>query len=113
MEDNKLYMPSNISTETEIIKGITKKELKHLGYLLIIAGVISFIFFITINLQVCAITFVILAAFSYLSVIKTSDGNFSMIKLIIGMYKYHTEQRCYKYKYKDFWSELSDEKTKK
>lgn len=106
--NNKLYMPSNISSEIEIIKGITKKEIKYLIYLELISLFVSFILSMFISFQIGVLIFILFSIFSYFLVAK-NPYNYSTIKYIVGMYVYYTKQNNFKYKYKEWWERFIDE----
>lgn len=113
-ENDKLYMPSNISAEVEILKGITKKELKYLAYLMGISAVISSIIgLIFSNFQILILSFIFFTIISYFSVAKTSYETFSFVKNIMLLFKFHKEQNLYKYKYKDFWRDSYEDTKQK
>lgn len=109
--EEKLYMPSNIETETEWIKGISKKELK---YLLIIS-IISIVFGVFLGLIIKMETGVIISVVgifaSYIFSVK-GDGNTSAIEKLINAGKYFISQNFYKYEYEDDWRELCYEEEK-
>lgn len=113
-ENKKLYMPSNIQSEIEFLKGITKKESKYLIYMLVASLIISFIIGVFIKKwQIGILAFLFLAMMSYLLVAKTSYDNFSFLKNIILLLKYYNGQNFFQYKYNDFWRNIENAEKEK
>ncbi|WP_317367374.1 hypothetical protein [uncultured Tyzzerella sp.] len=110
---NNLYMPSNISTEKEILPNISGKELKYFGYLMIFTLVIGVIITIFKGFQVSILIMIAMGIFSYFLVVKNPANNYSTIKQLIGIYNYLKKQNTYKFKYKDWWEEYLDEEENK
>ena len=106
---NNLYMPSNISTQKEIVSGIGAKEMKYFVYLTIIALIIGVTISIFINTQVGIVITVPMIIFSYFLVVKNPSNNYSTVSQIIGIYNYLKKQNRYKYKYTEWWEKYLDE----
>lgn len=110
--EQNLYMPSNLSTESQIVSGIGKKEAKYFAYLFlfdIIVGIVVGIF-TTVNIGILVI--VPLTMFSYFLVVKNPSNNYSTMTQLVGMYKYYNKQNLYKYKYTEWWEKYLDEEEK-
>ncbi len=106
---NNLYMPSNISTEKEIISGIGTKEMKHFMYLISISLIIGIVIGSFINLQFGIIIAFGMIICSYFLVVKNPNSNYSTFSQLIGIYVYYKKQNKYKYKYTEWWEKYSDE----
>ncbi len=107
--NHNLYMPSNLSTETQIVSGIGKKEAKYFAYLFLVDIVVGILvgIFTTVNIGILVI--VPLAMFSYFLVVKNPNNNYSTMTQLVGMYKYYNKQNLYKYKYTEWWEKYLDE----
>lgn len=113
---NNLYMPSNVSTQKEILPCISGKELKYFGYLLCFGLIVCTIMAILKGLEIAVITMIVIGIFSYFLCMKNPSNNYSTIKQIIGIYNYLKKQNNYIYKYTEWWEKYLDEdkeKTKK
>ena len=97
--DQSLYMPSNLATETQIVSGIGKKEAKYFAYLFLVDIIIGIIISIFTKINVGILIVVPLTMFSYLLVVKNPNNNYSTMTQLIGMYKYYRKQNLYKYTY--------------
>ncbi|MDE6182224.1 MAG: hypothetical protein K2F59_03365, partial [Eubacteriales bacterium] len=74
---NSLYMPSNISTEKEILPRISNKEIKYFAYLCCFGVIVGIIISIFISFQVGAVIAVPIIIFSYLLCVKNPVNNYS------------------------------------
>ena len=106
-------MPSNISTEKEIISGIGTREMKHFMYLIGISLIIGTVIGIFINLQLGMIIAIGMIICSYLLVVKNPNINSSTISQLIGIYVYYKKQNKYKYNYTEWWEMYLDEESQK
>ncbi len=107
--NNNLYMPSNISTQKEIVSGIGAKEMKYFMYLISISLIICTVISIFINIQLGITIGVAMIIFSYFLVVKNPSNNYSTVSQIIGIYNYLKKQNRYKYKYIEWWEKYLDE----
>lgn len=109
---NNLYMPSNISTEKEILPNMTSKELKHFGYLIVITVILGIIIGIFKSFQIAILAMIAMGVFSYFLSVKNPANNYSTVKQIIGIFNYLKKQNIYKYKYKEWLEEYYEENKK-
>lgn len=105
-------MPSNLSTESEIVSGIGKKEAKYFGYLFLANVVVGVVVGIFISVNIGVLLVVPLSIFSYFLVVKNPDNNYSTIAQIIGIINFYKKQNFYKYKYTEWWEKYLDEEEK-
>ncbi len=106
---NNLYMPSNLSTENQIVSGIGKKEAKYFGYLFLINVVVGLIVGVFTTMNIAVLVIVPMTIFAYFLVVKNPNNNYSTMAQIIGMYNYYNKQNSYKYKYTEWWEKYLDE----
>jgi len=97
-ERSKFYIPKNVSTRFEIIKGIGIKELIHTGIATIIGIIIAIIINgITNNFLLSMGIIAVIGGGTFVLNIK-DNNNQSVISMIKSIIRFYSIQKYYKYK---------------
>lgn len=101
----KLYIPSNVKTRFEFIKGFGFKELTTTSIVVAFLLLIAFIIYsITSNLIISVL--LVLIGTSAMIIISAKDtNNLSVLDMINNMLEFTNMQKIYEYKYFDRWRE--------
>ncbi|MBO5004281.1 MAG: hypothetical protein J6D03_03335 [Clostridia bacterium] len=109
MEDKnintKLYIPSNVKTRFEFIRGFGIKELILtsivVAFLIVIAFIINFI----TKDSIVPVLIVLLGTATMIIITAKDTNNLSVLDMIKNMIEFASMQKVYKYKYFDKWRE--------
>lgn len=109
MEDKnintKLYIPSNVKTRFEFIRGFGIKELILtsivVAFLIVIAFIINFI----TKDSIVPVLIVLLGTATMIIITAKDINNLSVLDMIKNMIEFASMQKIYKYKYFDKWRE--------
>lgn len=109
MEDKnintKLYIPSNVKTRFEFIRGFGIKELILtsivVAFLIVIAFIINFI----TKDSIVPVLIVLLGTATMIIITAKDTNNLSVLDMIKNMIEFASMQKIYKYKYFDKWRE--------
>lgn len=109
MEDKnintKLYIPSNVKTRFEFIRGFGIKELILtsivVAFLIVIAFIINFI----TKDSIVSVLIVLLGTATMIIITAKDTNNLSVLDMIKNMIEFASMQKIYKYKYFDKWRE--------
>lgn len=109
MEDKnintKLYIPSNVKTRFEFIRGFGIKELILtsivVAFLIVIALIINFI----TKDSIVPVLIVLLGTATMIIITAKDTNNLSVLDMIKNMIEFASMQKIYKYKYFDKWRE--------
>lgn len=109
MEDKnintKLYIPSNVKTRFEFIRGFGIKELILtsivVAFLIVIAFIINFI----TKDSIVLVLIVLLGTATMIIITAKDTNNLSVLDMIKNMIEFASMQKVYKYKYFDKWRE--------
>lgn len=109
MEDKnintKLYIPTNVKTRFEFLRGFGIRELILTSIVVAILIVIAFIInFITKDLIV-PVLIVLLGTATMIIITARDTNNLSVLDIIKNMIEFASMQKIYKYKYFDKWRE--------
>lgn len=100
------YIPKNVSTRFELIKGIGIKELVYTGIAAIIGVFIAiFMYNITNNYLLSASAVAILGGGTFITNIK-DNNNQSVVDLVKSIIRFYSTQKFYKYTVKEDIYEL-------
>lgn len=107
MEDKnintKLYIPSNVKTRFEFIRGFGIKELILtsivVAFLIVIAFIINFI----TKDSIVPVLIVLLGTATMIIITAKDTNNLSVLDMIKNMIEFASMQKVYKYKYFDKW----------
>lgn len=99
----KLYIPTNVKTRFEFIRGFGIKELITTSLVVIFLLLVAFVInFISNNINVPVL--IILIGTSAMVIISAKDtNNLSVLDMINNMLEFSNMQKKYKYKYFDKW----------
>ncbi len=109
MEDKnintKLYIPSNVKTRFEFIRGFGIKELILtsivVAFLIVIAFIINFI----TKDSIVPVLIVLLGTATMIIITAKDTNNLSVLDMIKNMIEFASMQKIYKYKYFGKWRE--------
>lgn len=102
-KDYSLYIPQGLKTRVEIFDGYATEELFKTIIVIILAGAISYILYITTkNTAISIVTLLVSVAGSV--IMQTKDkSNISVVDQLGFMIKFAKSQKRYKYIYLDEW----------
>lgn len=109
MEDKnintKLYIPSNVKTRFEFIRGFGIKELILTSIVVVFLIVIAFIINFITKDSIVPVLIVLLGTATMIIITAKDTNNLSVLDMIKNMIEFATMQKNYKYKYFDKWRE--------
>ncbi len=109
MEDKnintKLYIPSNVKTRFEFIRGFGIKELILTSIVVVFLIVIAFIINFITKDSIVPVLIVLLGTATMIIITAKDTNNLSVLDMIKNMIEFASMQKIYKYKYFDKWRE--------
>ena len=103
--NTKLYIPSNVKTRFEFIKGFGFKELTTTSIVVAFLLLIAFIFHSITNNLIIAVLIVLIGTSAMIIVSAKDTNNLSVLDMINNMLEFVNMQKLYEYKYFDKWRE--------
>jgi len=101
--NTKLYIPSNVRTRFEFIRGFGFKELTQTAIVLAILLAIAFIIYGFTNNLVFPVLVVLIGTATMVIITAKDTNNLSVLDMINNMLLFANSQKNYEYKYYDTW----------
>lgn len=101
----KLYIPSNVKTRFEFIKGFGFKELTATSIVVAVLLLIAFIIHSITNNLIVAVLIVLIGTSAMIIISAKDTNNLSVLDMIKNMLEFANMQKLYEYKYFDKWRE--------
>lgn len=101
----KLYIPSNVKTRFEFIKGFGFKELTTTSIVVAFLLLIAFIVHSITNNLIIAVLIVLIGTSAMIIISAKDTNNLSVLDMINNMLEFVNMQKLYEYKYFDKWRE--------
>ena len=101
----KLYIPSNVKTRFEFIKGFGFKELTTTSIVVAFLLLIAFIVHSITNNLIIAVLIVLIGTSAMILISAKDTNNLSVLDMINNMLEFVNMQKLYEYKYFDKWRE--------
>ena len=99
----KLYIPSNVQTRFEFIKGFGFKELTQTIIVLVILFIVAFIIYGFTQQIMIPILLVLIGTATMIIITAKDNNNLSVLDLAKNMLLFANSQKKYEYKYYDKW----------
>lgn len=101
----KLYIPTNVKTRFEFIKGFGFRELSATFIVVIFLLFFAFIIYSLTNNLIISVLLVLIGTSAMIIISAKDTNNLSVLDMIKNMLDFANMQKLYEYKYFDRWRE--------
>ncbi len=103
--NTKLYIPSNVKTRFEFIRGFGFKELTTTAFVVAFLLVIAFIIYSFTNSLIIPVLLVLIGTSTMIIISAKDTTNLSVLNMLKNILEFANMQKKYEYKYFDKWRE--------
>lgn len=101
--NTKLYIPSNVKTRFEFIRGFGFKELTTTAFVVAFLLVIAFIIYSFTNSLIIPVLLVLIGTSTMIIISAKDTTNLSVLNMLKNILEFANMQKKYEYKYFDKW----------
>ena len=101
--NTKLYIPSNVKTRFEFIRGFGFKELTTTAFVVAFLLVIAFIIYSFTNSLIIPVLLVLIGTSTMIIISAKDTTNLSVLDMLKNILEFANMQKKYEYKYFDKW----------